>query len=110
MLMIFLDNAVKFSPENSSVEVKLANRRLTVTDHGPGIKPEDLLHVFDRFYKTRGEQNKSGSGLGLAISREIAERHAIAVSMKSEYGKGATAIMELPKPEEFSEAEMEGSV
>ncbi|MBR1590650.1 MAG: HAMP domain-containing histidine kinase [Acidaminococcaceae bacterium] len=105
MLMIFLDNAVKFSPENSSVEVKLANRRLTVTDHGEGIKEEDLLHVFDRFYKTRGEKNKTGSGLGLAIAREIAERHAIAVSMHSEYGKGATAVLELPKPEELSAEE-----
>ncbi|MBO6038447.1 MAG: HAMP domain-containing histidine kinase [Acidaminococcaceae bacterium] len=105
MLMIFLDNAVKFSPENSSVEVKLADRRLTVTDHGPGIKGEDMLHVFDRFYKTRGENNKSGSGLGLAIAREIAERHVIALSMQSEYGKGATAVMELPKPEELSAEE-----
>ena len=105
MLMIFLDNAVKFSPENSSVEVKLANRRLTIADHGPGIKGEDLLHVFDRFYKTRGENNKTGSGLGLAIAREIAERHVIALSMQSEYGKGATAVMELPKPEELTAEE-----
>ena len=105
MLMIFLDNAVKFSPENRSVEVKMANRRLTVTDHGEGIKEEDLLHVFDRFYKTRGEKNKSGSGLGLAIAREIAERHAIALSIRSEYGKGTTVIMELPKPEELSAEE-----
>ena len=105
MLMIFLDNAVKFSPENSSVEVKLANRRLTIADHGPGIKSEDLLHVFDRFYKTRGENNKTGSGLGLAIAREIAERHVIALRMQSEYGKGTTAVMELPKPEELSAEE-----
>ena len=105
MLMVFLDNAVKFSPENSTVEVKMANRRLTITDHGPGIKKEDLLHIFDRFYKTRGEQNKSGTGLGLAITREIAERHVIAVSMQSEYGKGATAVLELPKPEELTAEE-----
>ena len=105
MLMVFLDNAVKFSPENSTVEVKMANRRLTITDHGPGIKKEDLLHIFDRFYKTRGEQNKSGTGLGLAIAREIAERHVIAVSMQSEYGKGATAVLELPKPEELTAEE-----
>jgi signal transduction histidine kinase len=103
--MVFLDNAVKFSPANSSIEVKMANRRLTITDHGPGIKREDLLHIFDRFYKTRGEQNKSGTGLGLAIAREIAERHVIAVSMLSEYGKGTTAVLELPKPEELTAEE-----
>ena len=105
MLMVFLDNAIKFSPENSTIEVKMANRRLTIADHGPGIKREDLLHIFDRFYKTRGEQNKSGTGLGLAIAREIAERHVIAVSMLSEYGKGPTAVLELPKPEELTAEE-----
>ena len=105
MLMIFLDNAVKFSPENGSVEVKLADRILTITDHGPGIKKEDLLHMFERFYKTRGEANKSGSGLGLAIAKEIAERHVIAARMVSEYGKGTTAVLELPKPEELSAEE-----
>ena len=105
MLMIFLDNAIKFSPENSSVEVKLTDRILTIADHGPGIKKEDLVHMFERFYKTRGEANKSGSGLGLAIAREIAERHVIAARMVSEYGKGATAVLELPKPEELSPEE-----
>ena len=105
MLMVFLDNAVKFSPENGKVEVKMANRRLTITDHGPGIKREDLLHIFDRFYKTRGEQNKTGTGLGLAIAREIAERHVIALRMLSEYGKGTTAVLELPKPEELTAEE-----
>ena len=90
--------------------MKLASRRLTITDHGPGIKGEDMLHIFDRFYKTRGEDNKSGSGLGLAIAKEIAERHVIALRMQSEYGKGSTAVMELPKPEELTaeeKAEME---
>lgn len=110
MLMIFFDNALKFSPENSTVEVKMANRRLTITDHGAGIKREDLIHIFDRFYKTRGEKNKTGSGLGLAIAREIAERHTIALSILSEYGKGTTAVLELPKPEELSEQEMAESV
>ena len=105
MLMIFFDNAVKFSPENGSVEVKMANRRLTVTDHGQGIKKEDLIHIFDRFYKTRGEKNKTGSGLGLSIAREIAERHTIALSVRSDYGKGTTVVLELPKPEELSEQE-----
>ena len=105
-----LDTPVYKMTENSSIEVKLASRRLTITDHGPGIKSEDLLHIFDRFYKTRGEDNKSGSGLGLAIAKEIAERHVIALRMQSEYGKGSTAVMELPKPEELTaeeKAEME---
>ena len=103
-------NITVTSELDTPVYKKLASRRLTITDHGPGIKSEDLLHIFDRFYKTRGEDNKSGSGLGLAIAKEIAERHVIALRMQSEYGKGSTAVLELPKPEELTaeeKAEME---
>ena len=66
---------MKFSPEGGSVEIKLAGKLLTISDHGCGIPSKDLPHVFDRFYKTRVEKPKSGSGLGMAIAREIAERH-----------------------------------
>ncbi|MFQ9935332.1 MAG: sensor histidine kinase [Phascolarctobacterium faecium] len=52
MLLIFLDNSIKFSPEQSKIEVTLLGSRLTVTDHGCGVKQEELPHVFDRFYKT----------------------------------------------------------
>lgn len=109
MLLIFLDNAVKFSPENSTIEVRLAGRQLAVTDHGPGIRKEDLPHAFDRFYKTRSEQNKTGSGLGLAIAREIAERHAIVPGLRSEYGKGTVVILELPPPEALTAEERDGA-
>lgn len=110
MLLIFMDNAVKFSPEGSTIRVRLAGRQLTVTDQGTGIRKEDLLHAFDRFYKTRGEQNKTGSGLGLAIAREIAERHAIVPSLRSEYGKGTTVVLDLPKAEELTAEEMNGEL
>ena len=83
ILLIFLDNSIKFSPEQSKIEVALLGSRLTVTDHGCGVKQEELPHVFDRFYKTRGETNKSGSGLGLAISKQISERHGIGLTMTS---------------------------
>lgn len=96
MLMIFLDNSIKFSPEGGQVELALRGDRLTVTDHGCGVKQEDLPYVFDRFYKTRGETNKNGSGLGLAIAREIALRHNIKVSMESVPGEETTVIMVLP--------------
>jgi len=98
MLLIFIDNAVKFSPEGSRIELQLKARRLTVTDHGCGIKKEDLQYVFDRFYKTRVEKNKSGSGLGLAIAREIAERHGIILTMRSVQGQGTVVEMQLPSP------------
>ncbi|MGL5206439.1 MAG: ATP-binding protein [Acidaminococcaceae bacterium] len=98
MLMIFLDNAIKFSPLGGKVEVLLADNVLKVIDHGCGISNKDLPHVFERFYKTRVETNKSGTGLGLAIAKEIAERHNIKVSMVSEPNVSTAVIMVLPLP------------
>ena len=96
MLMIFLDNAIKFSPLGGTVEVSLAGNVLKVVDHGCGIADKDLPHVFERFYKTRVETNKSGTGLGLAIAKESAERHDIKVSMISEPDVSTEVIMLLP--------------
>ena len=98
MLMIFLDNAIKFSPLGGTVEVLLAGNVLKVVDHGCGIPAKDLPHVFERFYKTRVETNKSGTGLGLAIAKEIAERHDIKVSMISEPDETTIVVMVLPLP------------
>ncbi len=106
MLMIFLDNSIKFSPEGGSVKLRLLGDRLTVTDNGIGVKPEDLPYVFERFYKTRGESNKNGSGLGLAIAREIALRHDIKVSMESVPGEETTVIMVLPPERKDAEDEL----
>ncbi len=106
MLMIFLDNSIKFSPAGSMVELALHGDRLTVTDHGSGVKQEDLPYVFDRFYKTRGEANKNGSGLGLAIAREIALRHNIKVSMESVPDEETTVIMILPPERKDAENEL----
>lgn len=79
MLLILLDNAVKFSPNGGTVEVSLSVKQnvitLSVRDEGPGIAPEDLPHIFERFYKQRSEENKKGTGLGLAIAKQIADRH-----------------------------------
>jgi signal transduction histidine kinase len=93
MLMVYIDNAVKFSDEGSHIDILFNGDELKITDYGIGIKEEELEHVFEKFYKTRGEKNKSGTGLGLAISREIAERHSLKVSMKSKFGEGSTVII-----------------
>ena len=96
MLMIFLHNSIKFSSEKSSIEVELAGNKLKLSDHGCGMKAEDVSHAFDRFYKARNEQNKSGSGLGLAIAKQIALRHGMELSLESELGKGTTITVQLP--------------
>ena len=91
MLLIILDNAVKFSPPESVVTITLKTGTVTIRDKGKGISSEDLPYIFDRFYRARTEDNKSGSGLGLAIAKQIAERHGIQVSVISEINVG-TAV------------------
>lgn len=96
MLMIVLDNAVKFSPANTAVEVTLKDRILTVRDRGSGIAPEELPYIFDRFYKSRPEQNKTGAGLGLAIAKQIADRHGVKLTAGNDEGGGAVFTFKMP--------------
>ena len=70
-----LGNAHKFSPPGKPIDVTLADRWVTVRDHGPGIAPAELDRVFDRFYRADDARAQPGSGLGLAIVRQIAEQH-----------------------------------
>ena len=70
-----LDNAAKFGPPGTPVEVRLHAGELTVRDHGPGIPPGDLPRVFDRFYRAASARGVPGSGLGLSIVRQVAEGH-----------------------------------
>lgn len=99
MLMIFLHNSIKFSPEGSSIKVQLKDNKLYVIDHGCGMPADDVEHAFDRFYKARNEHNKSGSGLGLAISKQIALRHDMQVSLTSAVGEGTIITVSLPEAE-----------
>ena len=70
-----LDNAAKWSPNGSVVQVRLDDGTLTVADQGPGIDAADLPHVFDRFYRSSEARTLPGSGLGLSIVRRAADRH-----------------------------------
>lgn len=92
MLLIVLDNAVKFSPAGAAVEVRREGSTVLVRDSGPGIAAEDLPYIFDRFYKEKSEKNKEGTGLGLAIAKQIAQRHGIALTAESD-GKNGTAFL-----------------
>ena len=97
-----LANAIKFTPENGSIEVALrwsdSHLEITVTDTGEGIGPDLLPHIFDPF--RQGESNglrKGGLGLGLSIVRSLVELHGGAVRAESAgAGAGATFIVELP--------------
>ena len=74
--------------------------RITVRDHGPGIDPKDLPHLFDRFYQSRSHvapaTGEGGKGLGLAIVKRIAELHGGQLSVSSAPGAGTEVTLELP--------------
>jgi two-component system, OmpR family, sensor histidine kinase MprB len=92
-----LDNAAKFSPPGAVVEVALfADGRLVVRDHGPGVPPEALPHVFDRFYRADVARALPGSGLGLAIVKQVVDRHGGTVAIDNAPDGGAVATLALP--------------
>lgn len=91
-----LDNAAKWSPEGGKVSVMLEQGTLTVADQGPGISPEDLPHVFERFYRSAESRGMPGSGLGLSIVRSIAERHGGTVHAGSGDQGGAAFWLTIP--------------
>jgi two-component system sensor histidine kinase MprB len=84
-----LDNAVKWSPPDGTVEVDLSGGELRVRDHGPGIAQDDLPRVFDRFYRAPSARGVPGSGLGLAIVRQVVEEHGGSVSAENAPDGGA---------------------
>ncbi|GAA4314486.1 hypothetical protein GCM10023178_75810 [Actinomadura luteofluorescens] len=71
---------------------------IEVADTGPGIAPEHLPHVFDRFWRAEKSRSRQtgGSGLGLAIVRQLAEAHGGSAAVRSEPGRGATFVLRLP--------------
>jgi two-component system sensor histidine kinase MprB len=88
-----IDNAVKFSPPGTPVEVSLHGGRIAVRDHGPGIADAELQLVFDRFYRADGARQLPGSGLGLAIVRQVAEAHGGNAFAQHAPGGGALLVM-----------------
>ncbi|MEV0322348.1 HAMP domain-containing sensor histidine kinase [Streptomyces sp. NPDC050658] len=96
LLTNLLDNAAKFSPPGTPVEVSLTPTALTVRDHGPGIAEEDLPYVFDRFYRAEKARALPGSGLGLAMARQIAHAHGAELTAQRAPGGGALFRLTLP--------------
>jgi two-component system sensor histidine kinase MprB len=88
-----LDNAVKWSPEGATIEIRLASGLLTIRDHGPGIDPADLPHIFDRFYRAADARGLPGSGLGLAIARQTVEDHGGTINAANADGGGAVVSL-----------------
>lgn len=99
----YLSNAVKFSQSGSSVVAKLVLKdsntaRVEISDTGPGIKPEDLPKLFEKFQQldSPDRRERGGTGLGLSICKAIVEAHGGSVGVNSEHGKGSVFWFELP--------------
>ncbi len=95
-----LHNAIKFTPVEGQIRVGAQtegdNVTVSVADNGPGIPPEALTRIFERFYKVDRARGQSGTGLGLAIARHIVEGHGGRIWAESEPGHGATFRFTLP--------------
>lgn len=103
LFVIFLDNAIKYSHENTQV-VLTSDRNdgyvtVQIKDRGIGIEKENIPHLFDRFYRSDKSRNKfdaPGYGLGLAIAKQIMDRHGGTIHVESEPNRGTTFSLQLP--------------
>ena len=99
LVMILVDNAIRHSPRDGEVTVTVRNvgptASIEVADQGPGLRAEDMQHVFDRFWRAPGAPS-GGTGLGLAIARWITERHGGRIGVANRDGGGAVFRVELP--------------
>lgn len=107
VIINLLSNAAKFSSQGSSIEIKLEEItdvsgqqqvRIAITDHGIGIPPEDLEHLFARFFRAKNavSQQYPGTGLGLAIVQQVVTRHGGQVHVQSVLNEGTTFTVDIP--------------
>ena len=106
LIMNLVDNAIKYTPPGGRVDLSCLTddewARITVSDTGVGLSPEDQERVFQRFYRVEPARSKEGegTGLGLCIARSIAEAHLGRIEVVSLLGQGATFTVLLPVPSE----------
>jgi signal transduction histidine kinase len=94
-----IGNAIKFTPSDGSIRVTAESHGeealFSVSDSGPGIEPEELEHVFDRFWQAK-KTARFGTGLGLTIAKALVEAHGGRIWAESARGKGATFFFTMP--------------
>ena len=91
VLVILIDNAMRYAGENGTVRIGVhqdnSDVHVSVWDSGCGISPEDMVHVFERFFKTDKSRKEGGTGLGLSIAKQIMDKLGEQISVSSEVGK-----------------------
>jgi two-component system, OmpR family, sensor histidine kinase KdpD len=100
VLVNLLDNALKYSPPTQPIQVSVRTTEshvaIEVADRGPGIPPDDLERIFDRFYRLQHPGSVGGTGLGLSICRGIVEAHGGSIRAHNRAGGGASFVVTLP--------------
>jgi two-component system, OmpR family, sensor kinase len=102
LFLVFLENAVKYSPPDTRIKVNLrrvnGSARVQFQDEGIGISPQHVPHIFERFYRANdsGQADARGSGLGLAIAQAIAHAHGGKIDCETSAGRGSTFTVTLP--------------
>ncbi|AZN41109.1 HAMP domain-containing sensor histidine kinase [Paenibacillus albus] len=103
ILIIIMDNAIQHSNEDKHIRLVLQSEAeciiISIRDHGAGIPPESLPHLFERFYRVDSsrERKRGGSGLGLAIAKRITETNSGTIVLNSELGKGTVVTLTFPR-------------
>ena len=101
MVANLLDNAIKYTPNNGTIRITVKPLPtdqviISIADNGIGIAPEDLAHIFKRFYRCDRSRSQSGTGLGLSLAQTIAKAHGGFITANSKPGKGSTFTITLP--------------
>lgn len=100
VLLNLVSNAVKYNKDGGQVAITAVvsdnTLQLSVADTGQGIEPQDMAHLFERFYRIPGSEHQEGSGLGLSVAKKIVEEHNGRIVVDSIWGEGTTFTITLP--------------
>ena len=94
VIVIVLDNAIKYSDKNTTIKIYSKNSKIFIEDEGIGIKEKDLKYIFDRFYRADKSHSTEGYGLGLSLAKHLTENMKLKISAYNNKDKGSTFVIE----------------